>query len=46
MFTDAPHAQFIPVREIKNEAGKVIGQERHYYKLTFEWPAIGLSICS
>jgi len=40
MFTDAPHAQFIPVREIKNEAGKVIGQERHYYKLTSNGPPL------
>lgn len=40
LFTDAPHAEFIPDREIKDDAGKVIGKERHFFKLTSNGPPL------
>ena len=40
MFTDAPHPEFIPIRDIKDTSGKIIAQEKHIYKLTSKGPPL------
>jgi hypothetical protein len=40
MFIDEQRTEFIPVEDIKDDTGKVIGQEKWFYKLTSKGPPL------